>query len=130
MIYYGKFQPQVANSLAPLYKKLQKASQWKWDFDEQKAFDVAKEELTAPCCWCILTNRELELACDAFPYGMGAVLSHWMDDGTDKSIVFTSYSLASTQRNYAQLDMEHLAIVFGVKQFHNFLFGCEVHHLP
>ena len=56
LVIYGKFQSQVANSLAPLYKKLQKASQWKWDFDEQKAFDVANEKLTAPCCWCILTK--------------------------------------------------------------------------
>ena len=74
-------------------------------------------------------DRELELACDAFPYGMGAVLSHWMDDGTDKPIVFTSYSLASVERNYPQLDMEHLANVFRVKQFHNFLFGHKVHRL-
>ena len=125
VIYYGKFQTQVANSLAPLYKKLQKAILWKWDFDEQNAVDVAKEELTAPCLLGhIDQDRELKLACDAFPYGMGPVLSHWMDDGTDKPIMFTSYSLASAQRNYAQLNKEAQAIVFGV----NFLFGCKVHH--
>ena len=46
--YYGKFLPQLANRLAPLYKRLQKDSQWKWGSDEQQAFDMVKEELTAP----------------------------------------------------------------------------------
>ena len=46
-----------------------------------------------------------------------------MEDGSDKPIAFASRSLAPAERKCAQLDKEGLAIVFGVKKFHPYLFG-------
>ena len=46
-----------------------------------------------------------------------------MPDGTEQPIVFTSRTLSSTERGYAQLEREALALINGVRQFHKYLIG-------
>ena len=86
--------------------------------DQVKAFREAKEALTLST---VLThyNPDLEvvLECDAPPYGVRAVLSHCLEDGSIRPIAFSSQSLTSAERRYVQLDKEGLAIVFGVKKY-------------
>ena len=124
--YYCKFLPHLSTILAPLYKLLQKKSKWQWESEQQKAFDKAKQSLTSDCLLVHYDpDKELVLACDASPYGIGAVLSHKMEDGQDKPIAFTSRTLATAERHYSQLDKESLTIIFGVKKFHQYL--CSRH---
>ena len=61
-------------------------------------------------------NRELRLACDASSYGLGAVIGHVLDNGRERLIGYASRTLSSSERNYAQIEREALAIVFGVKK--------------
>ena len=124
MQYYHSLLPGLATMLAPLHKLLQKGMQWEWTHDCQKAFEACKEGLTSDSLLVHYDlNRELRLACDASSYGLGAVLSRIMDDGQERPIAYASSTLSSSERNYAQIEREALSIVYGVKKFHQFLYG-------
>ena len=54
---------------------------------------------------------------------MGAVLSHLMLDGTERPIAYGSRTLTKAERNYAQIEREAAAIIFGIKKFHSYIYG-------
>ena len=46
-----------------------------------------------------------------------------MEDGSEKPVAYASRTLSTAERNHGHLDKEALAVVFAVKNFHQFLFG-------
>lgn len=122
--YYGKFLPHLSSTLAPLYKLLSKGQVWHWGREQEEAFCIAKSQLTSETLLVHFDpTLQLALSCDASPYGLGAVLSHVYEDGSDKPIAYASRSLAPAEKKYSQLEKEGLAIVFGVRKFHQYLYG-------
>ena len=122
--YYGKFLPHLSTKLSPLYNLLHKNKKWMWTDKQDKAFQLAKEALQTDSVLVHYdSTKPLLLACDASEYGIGAVLSHIMDDGQEKPIAYASRTMNAAERRYSQLEREGLAIVFGVKKFHNYIYG-------
>ena len=120
--YYGKFIPNMSTVVHPLYDLLKKST--KWTEDEEQAFKLAKELLTSNSVLIHFDpGKEVLLSCDASAYGIGAVLSHRLPDGTERPIGFSSRTLSAAEQKYSQIEKETLACVFGVKRFHSYLFG-------
>ena len=68
------------------------------------------------------STRPIKLTCDASSYGLGVVLSHVFEDG-EHPVAFALCTLTKTEKNYSQIEKEALALIFGVKKFHKYLFG-------
>ncbi|KAL5478092.1 hypothetical protein EMCRGX_G024972 [Ephydatia muelleri] len=127
LTYYSRFLPRMATMLAQLYRLLQAKIPWNWTQKEKMAFENSKNLLlSAKVLVHFDPNKELILACDASSYGVGAVLSHKMPDGTERPIAFASRTLSSAEKNYSQLEKEGLACIFGVKRFHLYLYGRNI----
>ena len=118
--YYHRHFQNFADTLEPLHNLLRKGVKWQWTEKEQISFEKAKHILSETN---FLVHYDLEkpliLACDASPYGIGAVLSHRMPDGNEKPITFASRTLSKTERNYSQIEKEALAIIYAIK-FHQY----------
>lgn len=110
--------------IQPLNDLLQKDKKWVWTEECSRAMDSAKRLLTTSN---VLTHYNsslpLKLTADASHYGLGAVISHILPGGEERPIAFTSRSLSSSEKNYSQIDKEALALIYGVRKFHNYLFG-------
>lgn len=124
LTYYAKFVPNLANRLKPLHELLNKSKKWEWTKPCEESFNEVKTALAqSEALTHFNPALPVQLACDASPYGVGAVVSHIMPSGEEKPIAFASRTLSKAECNYAQIEREALAIVFGVKKFHQFLFG-------
>ena len=122
--YYGKFIKNLSSILYPINQLLQASHKWEWTQECQEAFTEAKKQLTSSD---VLTHYDpdlpINMAADASAYGIGAVISHVLPDGAERPICFASRTLTTSEQNYAQLEKEALALVFGTKKFHQYLYG-------
>ena len=122
--YYSHFLPRLSTLVRPLNQLLEKHHKWKWTESCEQAFQKAKKLVSSDQ---VLTHYDPDLprrmASDASPYGLGAVLSHVTKDGSERPIAFASRSVTKTEQKYAQIDKEALALIWGIKKFHQYLFG-------
>ena len=122
--YYSKFVPNLSTVLHPLNNLLKHDVKWNWTAKYDEAFQLAKEGLASSQ---VLARYDpslpLKMAADASAYGIGAVISHTYPDGSERPIAFASRTLSSSEKNYAQIEKEALALVYGVRHFHQYLYG-------
>ena len=122
--YYGRFIPNLSSLIYPLNNLLRQKKTWQWTKACSGAFQAAKEKIVSSK---VLTHydptRPVRLAADASAYGIGAVISHVMEDGSERPIAFASRTLKPSECNYAQVEKEALSLVFGLCKFHSYLYG-------
>ncbi|CAK1585814.1 unnamed protein product [Parnassius mnemosyne] len=122
--YYRGFVPNASSILSPLYQLLKKGIKWKWSKVENEAFDNIRKILSSEQ---VLThfnpNETIILTVDASPNGLGAILSQKNSAGIEKPLSFASRTLNNAEKRYSQIQKEATAIVFGVRRFHQYLYG-------
>ncbi|XP_064458842.1 uncharacterized protein K02A2.6-like [Ornithodoros turicata] len=121
--HYNRYIPGLADICSPFHELLRKESRWCWSSECVEAFETVKLKLSAPESLAHYDPaKPLFLATDASSEGLGAVIFHRID-GKERPIARASKTLTSAEKKYAQIEREALAIIFGVKKFHEYLWG-------
>ena len=117
------FIPKLSTLAHPLYELLGNKP-WNWTPNCERAFSDVKLALSSETV-LVHYNPSLpvELSVDASPYGLGAVIMHVYPNGTRRPVAYASRTLNEHERRYGQIYKEALAIMFGLKRFHLYLYG-------
>ena len=120
--YLGKFIKNLSEKSEPLRKLLQKNIQWHWEKEQEEAYECLKESIIkAPVLKYYDQSQPITLQVDASQGGLGAVILQ-----NEQPVAYGSRALTNSQRNYAQIEKEALAILYGCTKFHQYVFGKEV----
>jgi predicted aspartyl protease len=121
--YYRRFILGFADIASPLYHLTKKGVRFSWGPEQQQAFDTLKSCLiSAPVLAMPMDNATFILDTDASDIGLGAVLSQ-VQDGVERPLAYSSRSLNRAEQNYCTTRKELLAVIYGLKQYRQFLLG-------
>ncbi len=121
--------PNLSTVLAPLYVLLRNKEAWHWGKKELNSFDKSKQLLISSQVLVHFNPRlEIRLACDASEYGLGAVLSHIMPDGSERPVGFVPRTLSPTERKYSQIEKRGISLCCGCDSF-SCIFVWSSYHL-
>ncbi|CAF1510509.1 unnamed protein product [Adineta ricciae] len=108
--YYGSFISNFSTKSQVLNRLRQANVSWDWNRECQSAFTQLLQEIAnATTLVHFDAKLPLILATDASQYGLGAVLMHRYEDGTERPIAHASKTLTPIERNYSQKFHQYLA---------------------
>ena len=129
--YLAQFLPQLPTVCEPLRKLICKDNKWMWESQQEEAFSTIKDlVIKHPVLTYHDVQKDVTIQCDASDCRLGASL---MQEG--QPVAYASRALSQTERNYAQIEKDSLAICFGCDKFYQYIYGrrkveIETDHKP
>jgi hypothetical protein len=121
--YYRKWITGFSAKAKSLFDLARKGVKFCWEVDQQNSFDELKRCLTsAPVLSLPQDDGEFVLDTDCSNFAAGAVLSQ-QQNGVLKVIAYASRTLRGAELNYSTTRKELTAIIFGMKQYQQYLLG-------
>ena len=121
--FIAKFAPKMSDVTAPLRELIKKGIEFHWLETHEQAFTKLKDMLTQPETLKYHdVTKSVTLQVDSSLHGMGAALLQ--DQGP---VAYASKALNETQKKYATIEKELLAVVFACKRFHQYIYGKPIH---
>ena len=117
--YLAKYLRCLSDETEVLRKLTEKDAKWCWLTAHGEAVvRIQRMISTAPVLAYYDVTKPVTVQCDASQTGLGAAL---LQDG--HPIAYSSRALTATERNYAQIAKELLAIVYACEKFDQYIFG-------
>jgi len=105
----------------PLYRLLKKDVLFSWTDKEEQSFNALKNALSNPPILAIPDlTQEMILTTDASDLSVSYNLS-MLQEGQEKIISYGGRSLKPVERNYSAVEKKLLAVIAGIKHYHEFL---------
>ncbi|XP_073224841.1 uncharacterized protein [Cicer arietinum] len=119
--YYRRFIEDFAKIAAPLTQLTRKNHIYAWTEECERSFQMMKEKLTtSPVLVFPQLEEPYEVYCNASLQGLGCVLMQ-----NKQVVAYASGQLKMHEKHYPTHDMELAAIVFALKIWRHYLYGCN-----
>ena len=120
--YLARFLPDLAKLLEPIRALTRKDIQWVWSKDCEDSLKRIKRAISeAPILQYFDPQKTITLQVDSSLHGIGAVI---MQEG--KPVEYASRALTRAEKNWAQIEKEALAVVYGLERFDQYTYGRDV----
>ena len=121
--YLAKFASnQLSEITKPLRDLLKDDVEFTWDTPQKDALNKIKTMMSEePVLAYYDPSKPVTLQVDSSKSGCGAAIFQ-----SGKPVAFASKSLNQTEQNYAQIEKELYAILFGCTRFHQFIYGRQI----
>ena len=123
--YLSRFRKNFSSRSEPLKQMTKQGQTFEWKPEKQKAFDDLKNSMTtAPILVPYQPERKTLVICDASPVGLrGRLFQKTAHDY--QPVNYVSRTLTETERKYAQIEREALAVEFSTNLLQMYLLGSQ-----
>ena len=123
--YYRNHIAKFAEIARPLHELTKKNQKFQWTERQEEAFCTLKRKLTeAPILASPRDEGTYILDTDASDAALGASIQQWQD-GELRVIGYSSRALSEAEKRYCTTRKELAGVVFGLKQYRQFLLARE-----
>lgn len=120
--YLGSFINNLSGKTEHLKNLLKNDVILQWNDEQNREFLNLKNDITNPPVLVYFNpKKQLKLSVDASKFAVGTTLMH-----DDNPIAYASASLTDCQSNYAQIEKELFAILFGCTRFHQYIYALHI----
>ena len=124
--YVGRYIPMLSQRTKNMRTLLRNDIQWIWEKEHENEWNDVKDSLTRePVLKFFDSNKDIKISSDSSKDGMGCVLLQ-PHDGEWMPVAYGSRVLTAAEKNYAQIEKEMLAVVYGCEKFHTYIYGQHV----
>lgn len=122
--YVSKFVKNLAEKTQSIRELLRNDNQFLWTEKHQSDFHALKLELASrPVLAKFSTSRQTRISADSSQYGLGAVLEQLHENDIWRPVYYCSKSLSDSEKKYAQIEKEALAVTWACERLEQFILG-------
>ena len=131
------FIPEFSRKASVLRELLREKTHYRWEDSHQRCFEDLLSEFKKDVLLRFFDkSKPIFIFTDAHISGLGAILAQGNDIESAKPVAIASRSTTPSEKKYPQIDLEGLAVDYGLHRFRNYIIGAPheitvvTDHLP